>query len=385
MIARLPAAAEAVASAAEELSDRMGGTPSESVSQPEMVFAATVQKARLQMATATGELRRRLLCCIAALTVCVAATWLGISVPSARADTSPPSGGQLPALPAPESIVEIGTRVADWQLAQSLQGKGDQAFRTWITSTFYTGLLKFADVTSCEKYFDATRREAESNGWQLGDRPRHGDDHLVGYVYGLLFRRYGEPQMIAPMQARFDELAKLLYNEPLEWQNDIADREWAWCDALFMAPPTMWQLSAITGDPKYADQADHLWWKTTDYLFASGERLFFRDGRYFNKREPNGSKVFWSRGNGWVVGGLVRVLENMPQDDPRRERYLRLYRGMVRRLVSLQQDSGYWRAGLLDARRGNNPSPAEQRCTLTRSPGASITVCLVATSTCRPC
>ena len=152
--------------------------------------------------------------------------------------------------------------------------------------------------------------------------------------------------MIAPMRAQFDELAKLPYEESLKWEDGIADREWAWCDALFMAPPTMWRLSAITGDPKYADQADRLWWKTTDYLFDADESLFYRDSRFFNKREPNGSKVFWSRGNGWVVGGLVRVLENMPLGDPRRERYLDPYRRMVHRLVTLQEDSGCWPAGL---------------------------------------
>lgn len=307
------------------------------------------------MSIVIRKLGRRSLREIAVLTVCLAATRSGVSAEPVRADRSSPTGSHSLALPAPETIVAIGTRVADWQLAQSRQGSGDQAFRTWITSTFYTGLLKFADVTAQDKYFDATLHESESNEWRLGRRPRHADDHLVGYVYGLLFQRYGEPQMIAPMRARFDELAALPYDEPLTWQNNIADREWAWCDALFMAPPTMWQLSAITGDPKYANQADRLWWKTTDYLFDPQENLFFRDDRYFDRREPNGSKLFWSRGNGWVVGGLVRVLENMPQDDPRRERYLDLYRRMVRRLVALQENNGCWPAGLLDAQTWDQP------------------------------
>lgn len=318
-----------------------------------MTLDTTVHEARPHMTIITAELGRRVCCPVVVLTMCLAVGWSGVLVGPARAETTSPAGGPSRALPAPETIAKIGTRVADWQLAQL--PPGNDGFRGWIDSAFYTGLLKFADVTAEDKYFDATRREAEANGWRLGGRPRHADDQLVGYVYGLLYRRYGEPQIIAPVRAQFDWLASLPYDEPLTWQNNIADREWAWCDALFMAPATMWQLSAITGDPKYADQANRLWWKTSDYLFDPKENLFSRDGRYFDRREPNGSKVYWSRGNGWVVAGLVRVLENMPENDPRRERYVDLYRRMVRRLVSLQQPSGYWPAGLLDAQTWQQP------------------------------
>ncbi len=299
------------------------------------------------------ELSRRYCPRFTALVACLCVTWCGVCQRLTYGNTSRTPADESMTLPAPEAIAKIGTRVANWQLTQLAQ-RGD-GFRGWIDSAFYTGLLKFADVTAQDKYFDATLQEAENSKWRLGDRPRHADDHLVGYVYGLLFQRYGEPRMIAPTQAHFGKLAELAYDEPLNWQNDIANREWAWCDSLFMAPATMWQLSAITGDPKYAEQANRLWWKTTDYLFDPQENLFFRDGSHFDRREPNGEKVFWSRGDGWVVAGLVRVLECMPQEDPRRERYLALYRRMVRRLADLQKPNGYWASGLLDAETWEQP------------------------------
>ena len=28
----------------------------------------------------------------------------------------------------------------------------------------------------------------------------------------------------------------------------------------------------------------------------------------------NGAKVFWSRGNGWAIGGLVRILTHLPEE-----------------------------------------------------------------------
>jgi hypothetical protein len=62
----------------------------------------------------------------------------------------------------------------------------------------------------------------------------------------------------------------------------------------------------------------------------------------------NGQKVFWCRGNGWVVGGLVRVLQVLPKANPRRARFEQQFREMCGRLAALQQPDGLWRTGLLD-------------------------------------
>ena len=93
---------------------------------------------------------------------------------------------------------------------------------------------------------------------------------------------------------------------------------------------------------------DREWQLTTEHLYDRGEHLFFRDSGYFDKREANGKKVFWSRGNGWVLAGTVNVLKALPKDDPRRTRYLLLYREMSARVAGLQQGDGLWHSGLLD-------------------------------------
>ncbi|MEO6851841.1 MAG: glycoside hydrolase family 88 protein, partial [Mucilaginibacter sp.] len=128
----------------------------------------------------------------------------------------------------------------------------------------------------------------------------------------------------------------------------IANREWAWCDALFMGPPALAYLSTATGEQKYLDAAVKLWFKTTDYLFDKDENLYFRDSKFFTQRESNGQKIFWSRGNGWVMGGLVRMLENMPRDYPDRPRFIELYKKIAARIASLQNADGTWHAALLD-------------------------------------
>ena len=101
--------------------------------------------------------------------------------------------------------------------------------------------------------------------------------------------------------------------------------------------------------------ADRLWWKTTDYLYDRTEHLYYRDSRYFDQREKNGRKVFWSRGNGWVIAGLARMLQDMPADYRGRDRYEQLFRDMAGAVLAAQSADGYWRSSLLDPDSRPNP------------------------------
>ena len=93
---------------------------------------------------------------------------------------------------------------------------------------------------------------------------------------------------------------------------------------------------------------DREWKATSDKLYDPAERLYFRDSTYFEKREANGKKVFWSRGNGWVLAGLARVLEVMPLDYPQRKFYEQQFKEMAARIAGLQPADGLWRPSLLD-------------------------------------
>jgi rhamnogalacturonyl hydrolase YesR len=75
--------------------------------------------------------------------------------------------------------------------------------------------------------------------------------------------------------------------------------------------------------------------------------LFYRDKNFFTSVEANGLPVFWSRGNGWVIGGLTRILKYMPADWPGRPQYVQLFRDMCARLAAIQMDSGGWSSSLL--------------------------------------
>jgi rhamnogalacturonyl hydrolase YesR len=68
-----------------------------------------------------------------------------------------------------------------------------------------------------------------------------------------------------------------------------------------------------------------------------------------SKTCKNGQKMFWSRGNGWVVAALVRVLEYLPANHPDRPKFVAQLQVMLTKLATLQKDDGFWPSCLTDA------------------------------------
>ena len=108
---------------------------------------------------------------------------------------------------------------------------------------------------------------------------------------------------------------------------------WWWCDALFMSPPVLLaHVPAITHDKKYLDYMDHEWWLTSDQSLQQEEHLYFRDSRYLTQKQANGKPLFWSRGNGWVMGALVNVLADHAEGLSDRPKYVAQFKEMAARV-----------------------------------------------------
>ena len=115
-----------------------------------------------------------------------------------------------------------------------------------------------------------------------------------------------------------------------------------------MAPRGWAGLAQETGEKSYLDYMDHEWWITSNLLYDPKERFYSRDATFLSKHEANGKKIFWSRGNGWVLAGLARVLEVMPEDYPTRAKYVEQFHQIASRVAELQGADGLWRPGLLN-------------------------------------
>jgi rhamnogalacturonyl hydrolase YesR len=246
----------------------------------------------------------------------------------------------------PPSALSVMRRVADWQIAHPSR----HALTDWTQGAYDAGLFALHNVSGDENYLRAMIAKGEATGWRPGARRYHADDQAVIQTYLDLYMIRGEDGMLGPSRARFDEILAAppagAFERPVDsrgWGD-----QWTWCDALFMAPPAWARMYAVTGETKYLDFMDQEWWKTVEAFYDRDEHLFFRDKSYIERRTPAGHKIFWSRGNGWVMGGLVRVLQYFPNDHSSRARYLDLYRAMAAKIASIQSADGLWRPNLLD-------------------------------------
>ncbi|HEX8413342.1 MAG TPA: glycoside hydrolase family 88 protein [Sphingomicrobium sp.] len=251
---------------------------------------------------------------------------------------------------------DVGQRVAAWHIAHSKDDSIATRWasevrnqHSWVQGAGYTGLLRWARISGSPTARNATLAWARANKFELGPRKYHADDHTVGQVY-LKLREMGlaGDEALAPTKAKFDSILASPPTGDLAMTDggrDCSDR-WCWSDALFMAPPVWEALSKATGDPRYAAFSDREFWATTDFLFDKQEGLYYRDSRFITRKGPAGEKIFWSRGNGWVAGGIINLLEVMPANAPERRRYEDLLRAMATGIKRSQKPDGYWTPSL---------------------------------------
>ncbi|HVJ02966.1 MAG TPA: glycoside hydrolase family 88 protein, partial [Sphingomonas sp.] len=179
-------------------------------------------------------------------------------------------------------------------------------------------------------------------GARSGKTMLNADDIAIGDLYEELYSRRQQEGVLMPLKQRLDwQVPHLARSE------ETPALVWWWCDALFMAPPVLARMSAITGDPKYLAAADKEWRRTAKLLWVPGDRLFLRDARFAGRTEANGKPIYWSRGNGWVMGGIARFLESMPADFAGRDFYIDTFKAMAPRIAELQRPNGLWAASLL--------------------------------------
>jgi len=228
-------------------------------------------------------------------------------------------------------------KVGDWQLKA-----GEANFnRQWTFAALYDGLIAASKTTGDPVYRDAVVHYSEQQQWKLlNERFPHADDMAMGKAYMDLYLEDKQPVRMADTKAILDQLVVR--------PDDPKKELWWWCDALYMAPPVLARMSKITGDPKYDAFMDHEWDVTTKLLYDTNEHLYFRDARYLTQKQANGKPLFWSRGNGWVMGALVKVLQVLPTNDPARPRYIQQLKDMAAAVAAIQSPDGLWRTGLLD-------------------------------------
>ncbi|MGB8602540.1 MAG: glycoside hydrolase family 88 protein [Rhizomicrobium sp.] len=253
------------------------------------------------------------------------------------------------------AILALAEKVADHQIAQIAAGQyplnsrpDTKDPRNWLQGAMMVGMTYLADRSPRPLYRDYIMARGEMNKWALGDRAYHADDQTVGASYLWAYSHGAGQAALAPMRVKYDAI---LANPPsgdlIFGDGHDCSQRWCWCDALFMAPPVWAGLSRATQDPRYLAYAKQEFWAVTAKLYDPQTHLFYRDSRFVSRLGPDGEKIFWSRGDGWVFAGLPRLIDQLPANDPDRARFIALFKDMAKTVKHIQLPTGYWAPSLL--------------------------------------
>jgi unsaturated rhamnogalacturonyl hydrolase len=121
--------------------------------------------------------------------------------------------------------------VADWQIKHS----DDRYNIDWTYAALYDGLLAASRTTGDRRYHDWVLKVARDYKWQLAPRFAHADDEAIGLTYLTFYNESHNPEELAPTREGMDKL--------IARPDDPGKNLWWWCDALYMSPKVLAELS----------------------------------------------------------------------------------------------------------------------------------------------
>src|SRR5680860_945192 len=261
------------------------------------------------------------------------------------------------------TIKEFMDRVNSYQLNNPWQEYDDN----WIRGTYYAGVMACYLATEDEAYFEQSNNLCDQLNWTLPTEPPN--DNASGVNLLTIGQTMIQSYMAKPEKSKIRGIIRHLENpdikspvgNPDEWYFEGGRR---YVDGLFTGPPTLAMLHSVTGDEKYLQWMETCFWDVYGKLYDTDEHLFYRDKRFFpesleeRKSNPNwkgneqvtaaGKKVIWSRGNGWAIAGIARILEYLPMEHASYPRYALLLSDMAKALKECQSKEGFWYPNLAD-------------------------------------
>ncbi|MBU3028409.1 glycoside hydrolase family 88 protein [Zobellia galactanivorans] len=261
------------------------------------------------------------------------------------------------------TIKELMDRTNEYQLKNPWKAFDDN----WIRGTYYTGVMASYLATGDDTYLAQSNQLCEDLNWTLPTLP---PDHEASGVNLLTIgQTMLQSYMVEPEKSKIRGIVQHLENpgiknpvaNPDEWYFEGGRR---YVDGLFTGPPALAMLYSVTGDEKYLQWMESCFWDVYGKLYDTDEHLFYRDKRFFpenidaRKNDPkwkgneqvtaNGKKVIWSRGNGWAIAGIARILEYLPMEHASYNRYELLLKDMAYALKDKQTQEGFWYPNLAD-------------------------------------
>lgn len=112
-----------------------------------------------------------------------------------------------------------------------------------------------------------------------------------------------------------------------------------WLDDMFMALPSMAVRSRYNNQPEQLDEAARI---ATGFFkrMWMPEKQIFRHG--YLEDASHQPSMAWGRANGWAILTLCQLLDFLPENHPKREEILDIYRKHAAGLANLQGIDGFW-------------------------------------------
>lgn len=225
----------------------------------------------------------------------------------------------------------------------------------WHNAAYHTGNMEAYKITKNKDFLAYSEKWAEQNKWMgaqgtdkskwkysYGERP----DYVLFGDWQTCFQTYIDLYKVKQDSVR---IARAI--EVMEYQVSLPNNDfWWWVDGLYMVMPVMTKMYKLTGKQIYLDKLYEYYMFAENLMKDDETGLFFRDKKYqYPKHKTiNGKKDFWSRGNGWLYAGLVKVLQDMPENYKHRVVFVDQYVRMTDALIRTQQVQGYWTRSILE-------------------------------------
>lgn len=234
----------------------------------------------------------------------------------------------------------------------------------WDNAAYHTGNMEVYKLLKDEAMLNYSRRWAEHNHWMGATEAnpakweyrQYGEDqqHVLFGDWQICFQTYIDLYHID--QGGEQKVARA--KEVMTFEAYSRERDyWWWADALYMVMPVMTKMYRLTGDEQYLEKLYQNVTFTDSIMLDKETGLYFRDGKYvFPKHKTaSGKKDFWARGAGWVLAGLAKVLQDLPDDNPQRQFFVDKYVRLARAVAAIQQKKGYWTRSMMDAQQAPGP------------------------------
>jgi rhamnogalacturonyl hydrolase YesR len=215
----------------------------------------------------------------------------------------------------------------------------------WTRGVYYEGLMALYEINPKETYYNYAYAWSEFHKWSFrnGSANRNADDYCAAQTYIDLYNLEPDSKKLKSTRATMN----MLLNTP---QLD----DWSWIDAIQMGMPVFAKMGVLEKDNRYFEKMYAMYMysrnKHGDHgLFNPKDGLWWRDADFDPPyKEPNGEDCYWSRGNGWVIAALAKVLTIIPENAPHREQYVKDLKVMAEALVKVQRTDGFWNVSLHD-------------------------------------